>query len=351
MSRVRFTTFVAVTMLLLAHCVSGWAAPQVSVIGLSSFNASDYPNISILASVTDDATGATVKGLKPDDFTVTIDDDVQSDASIESVLSGGRKIAMVLLVDTSGSMNGEPLMSAKQAISDLLKRLSYKDEVLVAGFSNRVNSGDRFATEQAQLQSQIAALRSGGGTALYDAVAYACERVARKDTDRKVVILLSDGRDTSSSIAYAECLRRSKSSGSPVYAIGLGREIEEARLKEIASQTGGHYYAAATPADLQSIYQSIAADLENQYVVLLKAPNSLTPGTWHHLGVAVGDASAKVGFVVPQMSVKGASGSNEAGAGDQYFLAIVVIAVLVAMNLVGIGIYLARRRRSRRTVR
>lgn len=333
---------VSIFVSFLIACGVCWAGTQ-NRIGLSSFKVSDYPDMSIVVSVTDKTTSATVKGLKPSDFTITIDGSPQPDAVVESVLSGGRKIALAMLVDTSGSMKGVPLQSAKQAIIEMLDRLSASDRASVIGFSDRVRSGKDYTTDRVQLRSELTNLKSSGETALFDAVVRACESVTKEDCDRKVVVALSDGKDNSSAISYAECLRRVEASGVSVYTIGLGRDITETQLQEIASKSGGRYFAAATATDLQSIYQSIAENLQNQYVVELSAPASFKPGNWHELGVTLGDASGKAGFMT---AVADKSNLSSAGSsGTTVNTLQVVIGSLAAANILAIGTYLLRRRK------
>ena len=273
-----------------------------SRISLSGLDVRGYPSLSIAASVTDKSTGATVKGLKRGDFQVCIDEVDQPQASAESVLSGGRKIALAILVDTSGSMRGMPLSSANQAISGMLARLSAKDRAAIIGFSDRVHGGVDYMTDRERLRKRLAGLRAVGETAFYDAVARSSESAAKQHCDRNVVVALTDGRDNVSKLTYVQCMDRIRSAGVPVYIIGLGRDVAEDKLDALASESGGRYFAAASPSDLQSIYQSIAENIQNQYIVKLDAPRSFNPGTWHSLSVSAGDATGKIGFMVPTAS-------------------------------------------------
>lgn len=312
-------------------------------IGLSSFEARNYPALGVVASATDKSTGATIKGLKRGEFSVCIDGIDQAGASVESVLSGGKKIALALLVDTSGSMKGVPLDSAKQAIDGMLARLSTEDEASVIGFSGRVRGVSEFLTDRAKLRSETRSLRAGGQTAFCDAVVRACDSVSAQTCDRRVVVALTDGRDNASKLSYAQCVQRVEAAGVPVYVIGLGRDVAEDKLSELASASGGQYLAAASPSDLQSIYQSVAENLQNQYMVKLTAPDSLKPGTWHDLSVSARGAMSKVVFMVPLPG-----GSLAAAAEDSIWSSLpVALVIFGVLDVAALGAYAASRRKAR----
>ena len=183
-----------------------------------------------------------------------------------------RKPANVLIVlDSSGSMNdSNRLDRAKEGLKLLLDQVAPQDAVGLQAFSDRLRTIVPMTTSHVALPNirrAVTDLAADGGTALYDAAARAFDDVrALRSEDRiNAVVLLTDGEDTDSAIAFDDLvdrLRRQSDSDSKVrlFTIAYGADVAGARsqLATIARATGGRSYEGTTE-DIESVYKSISS--------------------------------------------------------------------------------------------
>lgn len=181
--------------------------------------------------------------------------------------------SIVLLVDTSGSMAGNPLLQAKQAMADFLQTLDANDQVAVVSFDNSVSLIQDFTTDRTALTGAVNRLNAVGNTALFDAVIDASSRVAAQGTGgRKMVVLLSDGESTLSLEKRAASIQAAKASGASFVPVGFGTAIDRPYLNDLANGTGGRLFEAVTTAQLRTAYSDLAAAIRNQYTLTMTIP-------------------------------------------------------------------------------
>jgi len=183
---------------------------------------------------------------------------------------------LLLAIDLSGSMQIEDM----QVGNSLVSRITAV-KAIAADFTSR-RSGDRvglilFGTRayvQAPLTFDIRTVGqfieeaqlgfAGEDTAIGDALGLAVKRLRERPADSRVLILLTDGQDTASTVDPMEAASLAAEMGVRVYTIGISRrlgtggsssaEVDEALLNAIAQATGGQYFRARTPQELQGIY-------------------------------------------------------------------------------------------------
>lgn len=85
----------------------------------------------------------------------------------------------------------------------------------------------------------------------------------------------------------------------PIFAIGLGSDIDEAVLKKIASESGGRYFASPSSADLVSLYQEISAQLMGQYLISYTTDLSERDGSWHRVVVKAAGGLGQKQYMAP----------------------------------------------------
>ena len=118
---------------------------------------------------------------------------------------------------------------------------------------------------------------------------------ADRDLEREAIVVLSDGDDTSSLVAYEEVLDLAKRSETAIYAIGLKqndggrRDFKEAEfvLKQLSQETGGRAFYPGSVAELPKIYELIAQELSSQYAIGYVSKNTARNGSWRKLSVRV----------------------------------------------------------------
>jgi Ca-activated chloride channel family protein len=174
--------------------------------------------INVTASVSD-ANGRFVPGLQSEDFIVYEDGQVQpvTHFSAERV-----PVSLGIALDTSGSMAGERIRAAQDALDRFLyELLAPDDEIFLYRFSDRPDLVQGWTTDRERLRGALGRIRTAGTTAMYDAVADAVRLAATGQHQKKALVLLSDGNDTSSNTNRRQVQRLIRESEALVYAIGI----------------------------------------------------------------------------------------------------------------------------------
>ena len=180
-----------------------------------------------------------------------------------------RPLAMCILLDTSGSMD-EKRAEAMTAALALVKATRPHDEICIFGFDDEVFNGlpneKDFTSNIKEMESAIARIDARGGKAMRDAVQTGIDHLALTTHDeRKVLVLISEGCDTSSKISQEELLDKVKNSPVRVYGIGLLSESDPQRqdaarlaLSQLADASGGLALYPKNVAEVESISRQIA---------------------------------------------------------------------------------------------
>ena len=208
-------------------------------------------------------------------------------------------IALAVLLDTSASMESK-LETAQEAAIGFARRMRPSDLMEVIDF-------DRAGLDPAGLHQRRRGARArdppGHGQRLDLALQrhlHLAEgpeegprRPATTEIRREAIVVLSDGDDTSSLVAYDEVLDLAKRSETAIYAIGLkqndsgGRDFKEAEfvLRQLSQETGGRAFYPGTVAELPKIYEQIAQELSSQYAIGYVSKNAARNGAWRRLSV------------------------------------------------------------------
>ena len=229
-----------------------------------------------------DGEGAPIAGLGRDDFRV------EEDGKPQEVLEFSteeRPLRLALVLDTSGSMR-DALREAQSAAVAFLDVLKEKDQALVIDFDDQVMLLQDMTAEREGLRTAIVSTSADGGTALYDAVHATLRRLAR-ETERRAIVLLSDGGDTASVFSRDRALDAARTSDTMLYAIGLGGGVDRSVLKELAEQTGGRAFFADNAEELAGLYARIAAELRQQYHLAFTSANTNYDGKWRRIQVSL----------------------------------------------------------------
>jgi Mg-chelatase subunit ChlD len=174
--------------------------------------------INVNATVTDQS-GRFVSGLTQDDFRVFEDEQPQTVThfSAERV-----PVSLGIVLDTSGSMDGEKMHAAKQALERfLVQLLDPEDEVFLYRFDDTPQLVEGWTRDKRLLSDALARIRPRGGTALYDAVADAVHLAQQGRNKKKAVVIISDGNDTNSRTDVYSVKQLIRESEVLVYAIGI----------------------------------------------------------------------------------------------------------------------------------
>lgn len=251
---------------------------------------STVQTVPIYATVLDNA-GRLVPDLKQEDFEVF---DNNKPAAITSFAAEIQPIAVVAAIDTSGSMT-LVLDLVKNAAEAFMLRLLPADRARIVSFDDKIRWSPGFTADRDKLIDHLrTGMQFGNGTRLWDAMYESVNELKTEET-RKVVLVLSDGEDTTSRLGGDDVLLRAQDDHVMVYTIGLrNRYFNGAQwvtsspdryLKKMSAQTGGGYFELTRTTELNSTFSKIADELHRQYLIAISA-NTLD-GKQHALSVRV----------------------------------------------------------------
>ena len=239
-----------------------------------------------------DREGETVEGLKAVDF------DVREDGVPQAVtyfMSGagadGVPLHIGLLFDTSVSMERDLAFSRNAAIK-FLKTFSNAVDFTLVEFADDVRAARFSQSEFPRLVERIRSSKAKGRTSLYDAVTVYLGN-AFDQTGRKVLVIFTDGDDTSSSRRWDETVRLLRASDVTVYPMGFlsnrgsSRLMLQSKLMEIARLTGGRAAFPGSMKELDPMYASIAAEIQGQYVLGYVPTNAARDGKWRKVEIKI----------------------------------------------------------------
>ena len=199
-----------------------------------------------------------------------------------------------LLVDTSGSVN-ERFGFEKHAATKFLEQLltNPADLAFVAGFSNSTSVVQDFTAGHEDLGKGIESLTNGGGTALFDAVSWACGKLAaypEQDRVAKVLVVLSDGEDNSSRTTLRHAISDAEASGVTIYAIstkeeGGAKTDADKVLQALAERSGGE---ALFPQDSEALHHSfdkLREIIRSRYLIAYKPADFEPNGKYRTINI------------------------------------------------------------------
>ena len=212
---------------------------------------------------------------------------VFEDKALQTVLSLQHQdtpVSIGLLVDNSGSMSTKRAAVAAAAL-DLVKASNPQDETFVINFSDQAYLDEDFTSDLDKLQNGLSHLSQSGGTALYDTVVTASDKMERSATrPRKVLIVITDGDDNASKLTLDNAVHRVQDMQGPIiYSIGLlfgGDKSRHAKrdLQTLSSETGGIAFFPDALKDVDSVAAEVARDIRNQYAIAYHSPQASIGG-------------------------------------------------------------------------
>ncbi|MFN2445639.1 MAG: VWA domain-containing protein [Vicinamibacterales bacterium] len=245
--------------------------------------------VPVYATVLDES-GRLVPDLEREDFTI-LDNGKPVDISLFS--NEPQPFSAVVMLDTSASMTTH-LKLLKRAAEQFVLRLLPVDRAQVGAFNDKIQLSGTFTNDRDDLVSALEDLQFGNPTRLNDAVAASLDALQGVE-GRRVILLFTDGEDTTSKTRFRTVLERSRDEEVMVYAIGLESEIFDGvrlqrtrpsgDLRRIAEETGGGYFELDQADALAPTFTRVAQELRSQYLLGF-APVALD-GKVHKLEVRV----------------------------------------------------------------
>jgi VWFA-related protein len=267
--------------------------------------------VNVVFTVTDKH-GKRVTDLKQADFRVV--DDNKPPAEVRSFRAEANLPLQVgLLIDASNSVRDRFKFEQESAIEFLNQtvRPNY-DRAFVVGFDATPEVTQDFTDNTEALAHGVHELRPGGGTALYDALYFACrDKLLKADktmTVRRAVILLSDGDDNLSHVTREEAIEMAQRAEAIVYTIstnvsgtkGSGDKV----LERIADATGGRAFFPFQIRDVVNAFTEIQDELRSQYAISYKPADFKADGHYRTIEIVANDRKnfrvrARRGYYAP----------------------------------------------------
>lgn len=249
-----------------------WMAAAAVLMGVAPVSAADrplsverddtarHPQVALKVTVPFEVAGG---DIPTDAFTVTENGELRP-ATVEIV--SGADLDVIVVLDTTRSMEGAPLAEAKTAATSFLNQLPAGTSVSVMAYNKEAYRVTGFSTDMETHATAVQQLEAGGRTALYDAVAAGVDAFATRAPAERAIVLLTDGQDNASSTTLAEVKNTLAESGIRMFGVEYETaSTDELGLREMVSVTGGRVVRADDPQALIRVYGEIAAELSNQY--------------------------------------------------------------------------------------
>ncbi|HYJ85515.1 MAG TPA: VWA domain-containing protein [Pyrinomonadaceae bacterium] len=247
--------------------------------------------VPIPASVVD-INGHTISGLKLEDFELLVDGQVRT---ITDITRSELPVRLAMLFDNSGSIDFAREFE-KEAAKHFFRRVMRPSD-LAAIFSVETDPylAQPMTSDLGRLESTIASFgKPEGGTSLFDAIIDAAAYL-RPFLGRRVVLIVSDGIETTSEVDFETTLRRVLSDDCQVFVVQTGlyeganlRALAaERRMEQLAVQTGGAAFIPRTTAQLETAFKQIAADLAQQYVLSYYQSEAQRDGRYHAIDLQI----------------------------------------------------------------
>jgi Ca-activated chloride channel homolog len=250
--------------------------------------------VNVVFTVTDKH-GRYIRDLKKNDFKIV--DDARPVLEIRSFRSEtDLPLEAGLLIDASNSIRDRFKFEQEAAIEFLNQTLRRKyDRAFVVGFDATPEVTQDFTDSTEALSVGIRALRPGGGTALFDALYFACRDKLLKSSPngavRRAIILLSDGDDNQSHVTREEAIEMAERAEVVVYTIstnlmGSGGRHGDKILERIAEATGGRSYVPFQLTEVANAFASIQEELRSQYAISYKPADFRPDGRFRTIEIA-----------------------------------------------------------------
>ena len=256
-------------------------AARHTVVAQSGRYKSGVDLVPLTVTVTDGA-GRYVPNLTAADFAVFEEGRPQV---VSQFAAGHVPLDVGFLIDTSSSMRAN-LLLAQKAARGLVHQLRDGDRGAVTGITSTVLLHQLMTPDLARVDAALRSTRAEGNTALYEALyialrQYQQDRMDATEVRRGVIVLLSDGVDTSSHVTFEDVLDQVRRVDVTIYVVSLTDDPSLAKavvadrgsfesahaLSRFASESGGRLFTPRTARELPQIYEAIGQELSSQYVL------------------------------------------------------------------------------------
>lgn len=270
-NRIARIVLVLASLLLFGFLQTGTAA----FLNVDWVDLTGYPEVQIHLNAWD-GDSIPLEDLAAKDFKIQEDSgSVMPPTSVE--VNNDAPLRVVLVLDVSASMQGEPLSDAQAAAVRFIDRLSAKDQAALFAFSDTVNPDPQtldpkreigFTNEYDRIYDLIDSLEVSGGTHLYNAVEKAVAQFDGMPEGHRAVLVLTDGRNDPAFVGDPDApILFAQEINVPVFVVGLGNDIDVDYLQRLAGETGGQYRNVPQSSELAQMFNKMSVLLKTTYTL------------------------------------------------------------------------------------
>jgi FOG: FHA domain len=247
------------------------------ILSIKRLDAAAFPKVSVYFTLYD-STGIPTSELSKDNLELKENGKKVDTFSINQIKNTDIPKYITLLIDNSGSMKGDPLAEAKQAAKQFIDSLNAIDQVKIYDFNDTPYVLVDFTNDKNKLSSTIDSIEvAGKNTALNLAVYDGAKDLEAKPSGQRVIVLLTDGKDETDSIAQDDAIGKASNAKIPIYSVGFGSFFDSASKKYDAASnealsrfsilTGGVFFIASQQGELAATLVKVSDLLKFQYVI------------------------------------------------------------------------------------
>lgn len=255
---------------------------------------SEVTRVNMLFTVTD-RKGRFVTDLVRNDFSVF--ENKKPQPILEFTAESDLPLRMAILIDTSGSITDRFKFQQEAATNFIQNVMRKQDKAIVVAFDSSAELVADLTSDSKVLEDAVHNLRAGGGTALYDAIYFACKERLMKDQPmykfRRAMVVLSDGQDNASRYSRDQALEMAQRADTVIYTISTNiTHIEtdgDKVMRYFADETGGAAFFPFEAKDLNQSFENIANELRHQYNLFYRPEPLKNDGLYHKVQIKIKD--------------------------------------------------------------
>jgi Ca-activated chloride channel family protein len=252
----------------------------------------EVTRVNMLFTVTDKK-GRFITDLTRGDFTVF--ENKKPQTILEFTSETDLPLRLAILIDTSNSIRDRFRFQQEASTNFVNSVMRAQDKAVVVSFDTSAELAADITSDTRALENAIRSLRPGGGTALYDAIYFACKEKLMKDQPmykfRRAMVVLSDGDDNESRYSREQALEMAQRSDTVIYTISTNiSHIEtdgDKVMRYFADQTGGVSFFPFQAKDLNQSFENIANELRHQYNLFYRPEPLKNDGLYHRVQIKV----------------------------------------------------------------
>jgi VWFA-related protein len=246
----------------------------------------------MLFTVTDKK-GRFVTDLVKDDFTVA--ENKKPQPILEFTAESDLPLRLAILIDTSGSITDRFKFQQEAANNFIHDVMRPQDKAIIVAFDSSAELVADMTSDIGTLENAVHNLRAGGGTALYDAIYFACKERLIKDQPmykfRRAMVVLSDGEDNASQHSREQALEMAQRADTVIYTISTNITHVETDgdkiMRYFADETGGNSFFPFEAKDLNQSFENIANELRHQYNLFYRPEPLNNDGQYHKVLIKI----------------------------------------------------------------